>query len=211
MPELITSATIEMSARELANTLISHTAAFNKLDAAGGDGDMGTTLASISRALLADTDVFPADIAHSFLRLVKIISKTSGSSLSAVIMTGLMAMAKQTSGQTELGWQEFSALIGEAIGVMQTRSKARLGDKTILDGLAAIAEATSSCKDGVEFATKASAAATNALKSFHERPALIGRLRLETGKGIGHDDPGMVALEVCVNTLASNQDGFGGP
>jgi dihydroxyacetone kinase-like protein len=206
MSEFVTSTTIETCTRHLALALIAHTANFNELDAVGGDGDMGTTLATISRALLKDEDEFPSDLGASFARLANVIAKTSGSSLSAVILTGLMAMSQKCAGRTKLEWQELSALIAAALGVMQTRSKAQLGDKTILDGLAAIADATANCKSGVEFAAAAPVAVTEAVENFRDRPVLIGRLRLEPGKGCGHEDPGMAALKISTNVLANIQD-----
>ncbi len=51
MSASISSTAIEAAARHVAETLIAEASEFNRLDAAGGDGDMGTTLATVGRAI----------------------------------------------------------------------------------------------------------------------------------------------------------------
>lgn len=201
MAEAITSATVAGAAGRVAETLILHKVEFNKLDGVGGDGDMGTTLSVVSQAILEDATPSVEDVGGVFMRLAKVIARTSGSSLSAVIMTGLMAAAQRLSGRAELPWEEFSSLISDVLIVMRQRSKAKAGDKTILDAIEAVAKATHDCQDANSFAIAAQGAATAALVDFRDKPAMIGRLRLEANSGIGHDDPGMYALSVAISAM----------
>jgi dihydroxyacetone kinase-like protein len=83
---------------------------FNQLDAATGDGDMGSTLQTVARAILADTTLLPDDLGEVFGRLAVIFAKTSGSSLSAVVMTGLTKLSRQLPARTESTTVEFMAL-----------------------------------------------------------------------------------------------------
>ena len=198
----ITATAIERASKRIAQTMIEHSAEFNRLDAIGGDGDMGTSLAAIGRTILADSAPFPQDIGACFSRLASSIAKTSGSSLSAVLMTGLMAAAKQTKGQPDLPLHTIPDLIESALLVMQARSKASLGDKTILDGLAAIALATRIPTAETAFSEVALCAASDALEEFRDRPVTIGRMRLAKDGGAGHDDPGLVALKLAIESMA---------
>lgn len=186
-----------------AQALIENKDRFNKLDAAGGDGDMGTTLATVSQALLADEAPYPGDVGESLMRIARTISKTSGSSLSAVVMTGLMALGKSWSSKPEVGWIELAPALSNALETMQLRSKARLGDKTVLDGVALIAGSVAGLSTTDEVSAAAAHATAQALAEFRDSPAVIGRLRLEPSKGVGADDPGMVALQVAVSAMAA--------
>lgn len=100
------------------------------------------------------------------------------------------------------GWQllaqrglGFPAVTGleSALGAMQLRSRAQFGDKTILDGLRAVIEACRSAADMDDLGTRAATAA-RAVAAYRDKPSQIGRARLAEGRGIGLDDPGMVAL-----------------
>ncbi|MBW3096260.1 DAK2 domain-containing protein [Pseudohoeflea coraliihabitans] len=201
MSSTFTGKDIGAAARRVAKAYVAEAERFNRLDAAGGDGDMGTTLFTVSKAILADMEPFAEDVSKAFMRLAKIISKHSGSSLSAVIMTGLITLSLKTRGQRDTEYADLSALLTEALTSMQQRSKAPLGSKTVLDGLHAVCEAVKGGGDARQVGQAAHEAAIETLAAYREKPAMIGRLRLEPSKGVGLDDPGMVALEVGIAAM----------
>ena len=178
----------------------------NDLDAKIGDGDMGSTLASISRALLGEIENLPEDLGDCFSRVVRVIGGTSGSSLSAVAMMGFHRMAVETKGQTMIPWPDLGGLLKSAVNAMQERSGANLGDKSIIDGLMSVADAISRESDSTIMAALASGAAHRALDEFRERPTKVGRARLAPQKGVGQDDPGMVALKVIIEAIRDRGD-----
>ncbi|AXS40069.1 DAK2 domain-containing protein [Breoghania sp. L-A4] len=192
---------IGAAAQRVAEAFVANTERFNKLDAAGGDGDMGTTLSTVSKAILADIAPYGDDVSEAFMRLAKIISKHSGSSLSAVMMTGLMTLSMKTKGQKCADYLDLDALLAEALTAMRQRSKAQLGSKTVLDGVHAISQAVKGLEDAHQVARAAHGAAAETLTAFRDKPAIMGRLRLEPSKGVGSDDPGMVALDVGVAAM----------
>ncbi|WP_292392897.1 DAK2 domain-containing protein [Mesorhizobium sp.] len=177
---------------------------FNKLDAAGGDGDMGTTLATVSQALLADNSLYSDDVGESLMRIAKTIARTSGSSLSAVVMTGLITLGKTWAAKHEVAWIEMAPALSNALETMQARSKARLGDKTVLDGIARVARNIEGISTAEKMSVTAQQAAADALAEFRRCPAIVGRLRLEPSKGVGTDDPGMVAFYVTVLAMTGS-------
>ena len=171
----------------------------NSLDARLGDGDLGTSLAAIARGLRAKSDEFPDDDVGAFLaQVVAVIGATSGSSFSAVAMTGLHRAARETKGRSDVPWVELSGLLELGLGAMQARGGAKLGDKTVLDGLAAIAAALSQKPDRTAFSASANEALAASLEEFRGKPSRVGRARLAGRRSVGHDDPGMVALKRVV-------------
>ncbi|MER9938357.1 DAK2 domain-containing protein [Mesorhizobium sp. M0088] len=204
MATIFTGSDVGAAMRRVALALVESKDRFNKLDAAGGDGDMGTTLATVSQALLADETIYPDDVGESLMRIAKTIARTSGSSLSAVVMTGLIKLGKTWSAKDEVAWIEMAPALSNAVETMQARSKARLGDKTVLDGIARVARSIEGISTAEVMRATAQQATADALAEFRSCPAIMGRLRLEPSKGVGADDPGMVALHVAVSAMAGS-------
>lgn len=202
MPDHFSGSDVGAAVKRVARALIENTDRFNSLDAHGGDGDMGTTLATVSRQLLADDEAYPDDVGAAYMRIANVIAKTSGSSLSAVVMTGLMDLARTWKGSPAVAWVDMPAALTHALKSMRARSKAGPGDKTILDGLEQIVEELKHAASSGEAATAARKASAAALEDYRDRPATIGRLRLGPSRGIGADDPGMVALDVAMSAIA---------
>ena len=201
MSGLLTSASLEAAARRVCTMLEHRAAQFNELDAATGDGDMGATLQIVARSILANDEPFPADLGEAFGRLAASIAKTSGSSLSAVIMTGLMSLSRSAKGQRECDVETFLRHLQPALETMQSRSRARFGDKTILDGLKAMVERGKGSTTLAEFGSRAADGVDGALVEFRGRPSQIGRARLSENMGVGLDDPGMVVLSQVIASL----------
>ena len=84
---------------------------------------------------------------------------------------------------------------------MQARGKASLGDKTVLDSIAAVEVAIAAFDDPAGALMSARAAAAAALAAFHDQPNRIGRARVYAERSIGIDDPGMAAFAVMLDGL----------
>lgn len=87
MSSTLSSADVYAAVLRVCRMIEEQEAAFNRLDANTGDGDMGSTLRIVASAIAADTSPPPADLGQALGRLAMVVAKTSGSSLSAVIMT----------------------------------------------------------------------------------------------------------------------------
>jgi dihydroxyacetone kinase-like protein len=200
----LTSRKLDGAVRRVCRMLDARAAEFNKRDAATGDGDMGSTLQTVARAILADGALFPDDLGEAFGRLAMTFAKTSGSSLSAVLMTGLMSLSRQLAARTESTAAEFVAMMTVALDAMQLRSKAAFGDKTILDGIKAVLAAAEGAESFTELGKRARSAAETALLEFRDRPARIGRARLASHQGVDLDDPGMAVLLEIVAVISGD-------
>jgi dihydroxyacetone kinase-like protein len=186
----------------LAEHLESSAEELNGLDAQLGDGDLGVTMVRGSRQLLEIRGELPDDWGMALLKCAQAFTKTSGSSYGTILATGLMAMAKQKKGQSEVESTEWAGLLKLALEAMQQRGKAELGQKTVLDPLAA-------AQKKLEGAPETSLSGLievvqQTIDDFRDKPCQIGRARIFQDKSIGVDDPGMVAFKRLLEGLDSN-------
>lgn len=167
----------------------------NTVDGALGDGDLGVTMTRGMRAISELKDGLPDDLGMALLQCAQAFTKSSGSSYGTLMATGLMSAAKALKGRSECEASEISALVAGARDKMQERGKAELGGKTVLDALNAVAMATDGADD---VAAAASQAVDDALATFRDKPATVGRARIFGEKSQGLDDPGMLAMQRIV-------------
>jgi len=165
----------------------------NEADARLGDGDTGTMLANVIRRF-ADVDIQDGgDVGEAFRNLAKAAVAATGSSLGTLLATGLLAVAKQTSGEKEVPWERLGALLATARDAMLARGGSNLGDKTVLDALDAAAEGAAQAKGDLAPEMAVSAAAEK-LELMRPEQCKIGRARMFAEKSRGMDDPGMLAF-----------------
>ncbi|MEM1130132.1 MAG: dihydroxyacetone kinase subunit L [Pseudomonadota bacterium] len=177
----------------------------NTADGALGDGDLGITMTRGMRAISELSDDLPEDLGKALLQCAQAFTKTSGSSYGTLLATGLMAIAKQVKGETELSAERISALTAAARDQMQARGKAELGGKTVLDSLDAVATETAGKSAPSDVADAAAKAVSDALEDFRDKPASVGRARIFGEKSVGMDDPGMLAMDRIVKALADRE------
>jgi hypothetical protein len=179
----------------------------NDADAKLGDGDTGSMLArAIER--LADVDLSgEEDLGAAFNALALAVAAATGSSLGTLLSAALMAMGKKTRGLHELDWIGVSALFATARDTMMARGRASLGDKTVLDGLDALATATSGLNEPGALAAESVSAMHEVLARFRGRPCRIGRARMFAEKSAELDDPGMFALARLTEAVAGRGAG----
>ena len=167
-PEEIASAT------GLALDVVQALAALNTADGRLGDGDTGTMLKRLSAGLAATDVASTPSLGDAFRALAMAASAATGSSLGTLAVTALMSFSKGTAGKTAIATGELSPLLDGAIDAMLKRGGAQLGDKTVLDSLAAIARALDGAADATALVS-ARAAAHAALEQFREQASKLAR------------------------------------
>lgn len=177
--------------------------ALTEIDGRLGDGDLGITLLKAFRQLDSMAPSLDADLGQALARCAVEVSKVASSSFGTLIATAFLAASKRLKGRVEMPWGELSALLGDALHAMKTRGKAELGDKTVLDALAASAQAVAGTDDPGRQLSEACTAVDATLSAFRDRPCRIGRARIFGDKSIGVDDPGMVAFRFMLSALAA--------
>ena len=179
-----------------------HFDTLNAADGKLGDGDLGITMTRGVAEIASVRDDLPEDIGLAMLKCSQAFTKSSGSSYGTLMALGMMAIAKQIKGQTVVEPSELTALVAAARDQIQTRGKAEIGGKTVLDSLDAIAKQTSGMTDLEDIRTAAVVAVDDALAAFRDKPATMRRARMFGEKSIGLDDPGMLAMKFIVYAIA---------
>lgn len=199
MTRQITVADLRSALSGICAKLNAATEELNALDAVLGDGDLGGTMASIAKSVQSEIETLPDDLGEALLRIVRAMSRTSGSSFSGVVLAGVMKAGANLRGRTSIAPPELPALIKASVDNMSERGGAKLGDKSLLDALAAVGKALEGKNENL--AVEADRAVAAALDAFRPLPCKIGRARLAGERSIGRDDPGMVAFKRMVEGL----------
>lgn len=158
----------------------------NTLDAELGDGDLGSTLVSVVTAVEGIVPSLSDDIGAALTQLANIIGSVSGSSFSSLLIVGLSRAGMTLRGEPTLEPAECAEGWRAALAAMLAVSGADLGDKTMLDALAAIAKAPLGANP-IEEVRKT-------LEQYRPKACRAGRARVAAERSIGRDDPGMVAM-----------------
>lgn len=191
---------ITVAVAKAAQTFDSHEAELNAADGKLGDGDTGAMLKRLSAGLAA-TDISSAvNLGDAFRTLAMAASAATGSSLGTLVMTALMSFAKGTVGKTSISTAELAPLLNTAIEAVLKRGGAHLGDKTVVDSLAAVAAALATASDDSALAA-ARTAAHAALEKYRDEPNRLGRAGRYGDKSRGLDDPGMLAIALLCDGL----------
>lgn len=176
----------------------------NRLDAQLGDGDLGVTLAKCAAAVRTALGAAQyADLGQLFKACATGCARASGSSFGTLLTLTFMTLAKRLEGHPTLEWKDLSTELRAALDVMSQRGGAKLGDKTVLDALAAAATAIEGLPDPRVQHAAASAAVDAAIEHFRMQPNRMGRARMFAQKSIGLDDPGMIAFRHMLASLTA--------
>jgi len=205
----LTTEVLRDAIRQLTAQVESCADELNALDGRLGDGDLGITLVRGLRSVAGQADSLPLDLGAALLQCARAFVSISGSTFGTLLATGVMSAAKAAQGRTEVSWRETADLLSGAREAIQRRGKAELGDKTVLDAVAATAEAVRRAEEPGGILPAALEAARETIDRFRERPARQGRARMFGDNSIGKDDPGMVAWLRLLEGLQRPGSGFG--
>ena len=199
---MITTDSIKTAATKIAQLMEESADELNAADGLLGDGDLGITMVRGFREIIEVRDSLPDDVGMALFQCAKAFTKSSGSSYGTLLATGLMSVAKKKKGQQEIQVEEISALLNDALDAMKQRGKAELGDKTVLDVIAASSQAAKDQSDGSSALKAINDAVTSTIDEFRSRQSKIGRARIFSEKSIGLDDPGMLAFRKMLEALS---------
>ena len=199
---MITTDSIKTAATKIAQLMEESADELNAADGLLGDGDLGITMVRGFREIIEVRDSLPDDVGMALFQCAKAFTKSSGSSYGTLLATGLMSVAKKKKGQQEIQVEEISALLNDALDAMKQRGKAELGDKTVLDVIAASSQAAKDQSDGNSVLKAINDAVTSTIDEFRSRQSKIGRARIFSEKSIGLDDPGMLAFKKMLEALS---------
>ena len=211
MRTTITTTDLLALLHKMAVDMAAHKDYLCELDGAMGDGDQGVTMAigfgAIAAALPALAD---QDIGTLLTKSGLAFNGTAASTIGALFATACLRAGAVAKGKTALTVADLAAMAEAAAAGIQTRGKAQVGDKTVLDALVPAATALRAAADqGTPLPTalaQALAAAEAGLAATIPLKAQVGRAAWIAERSVGHPDPGATSftlmLKSAVETLA---------
>jgi phosphoenolpyruvate---glycerone phosphotransferase subunit DhaL len=207
MSSTLQGADVVSAVRRACQTLIDQRDYLTSLDQAMGDGDMGITMGKIGESLLAYLDANPIDDIGKYLfQLGTATNKAAPSTMGTLTAGALMSAGKVVRDRTELAPGDLAAMFLAADEGIQSRGKAKPGDKTIVDALhpasAAFSAALAAGASLHEAGTAAIAAATAGRDSVTPLRSKIGRASWVGERTEGKVDPGCAMFVLVLKATA---------
>jgi dihydroxyacetone kinase-like protein len=175
-------------------------AELNQLDSVAGDGDLGLTMSTGARALIAIApEMESLDLASAVRRCGTELARKAPSTSGTLLATALLRAAGAVTTERSAAALLAGALAASQTGIEQ-RGKAGVGDKTMLDALAPASDAAQAAADAeldlcetLRAAARAAAEGADSTKSLRAR---VGRAGWLADRSEGHEDAGahLVAL-----------------
>lgn len=146
-----------------------------ELDSVVGDGDLGLTM---SDGFLAAYNSVKDGAEKDCGKLLYIAGKTMGSAVPSTMGTlmasGLIRAGKELKGKTTLSPQDFVTLFRAYEEGVADRGKAKIGEKTFIDGLhPAVAALEKALEEGSDLRTAAQEAAQAAKQGFEDTATMV--------------------------------------
>ena len=176
----------------------------NRLDAALGDGDHGS---SISGALMLAVEKVAAlenPTCHAiWLTTAKALMNGMGGASGAIFGTFFLRGAARLKGVESVEHGILSAMLQDGLAGVQARGRATTGDKTMVDALAPAVAAFAAESDFGSAWQAAADAAKQGAESTRNLVAKQGRAKYLGERGIGHIDPGAMTIAIMFQATAN--------
>ncbi|OOB79449.1 MAG: hypothetical protein BEN18_03960 [Epulopiscium sp. Nuni2H_MBin001] len=179
------------------------------LDSVVGDGDLGLTMSDgFTAAYKKIKDTTEADIGKTIYQAGKAMSTAVPSTMGTLMASGLMEAGKNLKGKTELDNSDIALLFKSYFDGVAKRGKAKLGDKTFLDGLGPAVDSmntsVSAGDDLKTMATKAFEAATKGFDDTTKMKAVHGRAAIRGEESRSLQDPGAAVATLIIKALCNS-------
>ncbi len=193
---------------EISKTMDENRERLIELDSVAGDGDLGLTMTKGFRAAYDTAEASgEADAGRLLYNAGKAMSSAAPSTMGTLMALGLMQGGKVLKGKTDLADEDIAAFFATYEEAVMTRGKAKLGEKTFLDGFDpgvkamkgaldagdSLAEATKKAAEAAEEGFKAA----KSMLAVHGKPAVKGEASREM------DDPGACVAALIMQAVAA--------
>jgi dihydroxyacetone kinase-like protein len=198
--------------RNFADVIAQNKEYLTQLDSAIGDADHGINMNRGMQAALAKTEGLPnGDIGALFKAIGMALISTVGGAGGPLYGTLFLQLGTTSAGKSEIGLEDWSAMVSAAVEGVQMRGKAELQDKTMVDALVPARDALASASESGEgFAAAlrdAAAAAEEGMKGTIPLVARKGRASYLGERSAGHQDPGATSSWLLMKTAADTWGG----
>ncbi|MDR1318852.1 MAG: dihydroxyacetone kinase subunit DhaK [Treponema sp.] len=201
---------------KMSELIIENEKPFCEIDAHGGDGDFGMSVAKGFRRLKFEWEI-PAKsktIGELLDACSIVIMEHCGGASGPLWGFAFKYAAKNTAGKTELDIPAFAAMMGAAVqGIQETGKRcfgrgAEVGDKTLIDALSPCADTwLAAAKKGgspLSVFREAAAAAVAGAESTRHIVARMGRAENAGKRSLGYADAGAYALGFIFTKIAES-------
>ena len=196
-----------------------HHEMLSRLDSAVGDGDHGVTILRTMEAVARTAAENPeTDLQELFSRIGWAVMSCDGGSTGPLLGTFFTGLGEPGAGKREVDGAGLVALFESGILKLQKQSRARVGDKTMMDAFLPALEALKSAPPGEAPAAllrRAAEAAALGAEATAGMRAKFGRARNLGDRVLGHRDPGAVSVSLLfrgfAEAAARMADASGGP
>jgi dihydroxyacetone kinase-like protein len=172
------------------------------LDSEIGDGDMGVTMTLGFRAIRDQGPKWPPTISEILRQCGLIFGNVAPSTFGTLLATGFLKASSVVGDKEIFDSTDILNMLEAAISGIQSRGKAELGNKTMLDALVPAAKEGSRIilltKQMDVFLDGIAGAAEFGAESTRNMIAVMGRSRWLQERSIGHLDPGAVTVSIIL-------------
>lgn len=176
------------------------------LDSVVGDGDLGLTMTKGFAVAHETAAKGEADAGRMLYNAGKAMSSAAPSTMGTLMALGLMQGGKVLKGKTELTNEDIADFAAAYFEAVMTRGKAKLGEKTFLDGfhpgVVALKEALAAGESLAEGTAKAAVAAEEGFKAAKTMLAVHGKPAVKGEASRNMDDPGACVAMLIWQAIA---------
>lgn len=174
----------------------------SRLDSVGGDGDHGTTMLRAMRAVRQTVESFQSGSIQDLLQQMGwAVLGIDGGATGPLLGMFFTGMSEVASGRRELDAENLTALFAAGLALVKSHTRARVGDKTMMDALIPGIEAMRASDaledtgdDVLERLRRAAAAAEIGAASTESLEARFGRAKNLGPRSVGNRDPGAMSI-----------------
>ena len=180
----------------------------SQLDAAGGDGDHGTTMRRAMGEIEKTLTAHPEANLHDLLAQVGwALLSVDGGATGPLLGSFFLGIAEAVGERTSLDARGLAGAFEAGGARIRKQSKAQSGDKTMLDALlpalAALRTSADAGKDSAEALRDAAEAAARGAEATKDWVPKFGKARFAGERTRGHADPGASSLAMLFAGFAA--------
>lgn len=173
----------------------------SNLDSHGGDGDHGTTMVRAMNCIERAVEAEQSSSIRALLRAIGwAVMGVDGGATGPLFGTFFMSMSDAAPGDAALDARGLAAAFTAGLAGVQKRTRAQVGDKTMLDALVPAVEAAAAAADGGGSVEDVLRSAFEAARAGAERTSALqarfGRAKNIGEKSIGQPDAGATSVSL---------------
>ncbi len=171
-----------------------------------GDGDHGIGMSNGFEAVQQELSARDfSDVNTVFSTVGRTMIRVMGGASGIIFGLLFFAGAKNQPAKADMTPAEFAAMFQKALDEIQLKGQAKVGDKTLVDGLSPLAAALQeSAEAGADFETmlaRGLAAAEEGKEASKAYVAKFGKAKTLGERAVGYPDAGCVTLTVIVGAM----------